>query len=275
MFLVIGAKGQLGCELRARLQDRADYADLDELDITRESAVAAFLRQRTYDAVINCAAYNAVDKAEDDPAAADAVNHLGPLYLARYARRLIHISSDYVFSGESSRPYLETDATGPLSVYGRTKLAGEQAVLTTAASVVLIRTSWLYSIYGNNFLKTMLRLGAEKDSLRVVFDQVGTPTYAGHLAAGIVDLLPRLADDSHELYHYSNEGVCSWYDFAVAIMALSGRRCRVQPIRSHEYPTRARRPAFSVLDKAKIKGDLAWCIPHWQEGLTTCLQQFS
>ncbi|MGI5922332.1 MAG: dTDP-4-dehydrorhamnose reductase [Lentisphaeria bacterium] len=272
MLLVVGANGQLGTELQAQLGNRAEYVDVAEIDISCEDAVRALFARREYDAVINCAAYTAVDKAEDEPARADAVNHLGPLYLARYGRRVVHISTDYVFSGESSRPYVETDAARPLSVYGRSKLAGENACLDAAASAVVIRSSWLYSPHGGNFFKTMRRLATGDRPLRVVFDQIGTPTYAGHLAAAIITVLPQLRDGCHELYHYSNEGVCSWYDFAVTIMAQCSLPCRVEPIRSWDYPTRAQRPSFSVLDKTKFKKAFAVTIPHWQEGLRECIQ---
>lgn len=273
MLLVVGANGQLGTELRTQLQDRAEYVDVDDVDISCEDAVATLFARRDYEAVINCAAYTAVDRAEDDPVRADAVNHLGPLFLARYGRRIVHISTDYVFNGESPRPYVETDAARPLSVYGRSKLAGENACLAAAASAVVIRSSWLYSPYGQNFYKTMRRLAAGGGPLRVVFDQVGTPTYAGHLASAIIAVLPQLRDGRREIYHYSDEGVCSWYDFAVAIMAQCSLRCRIEPIRSCDYPTRAQRPSFSVLDKAKFKKAFAVAIPHWQEGLQECSRQ--
>jgi len=273
MLLVVGANGQLGTELRTKLQDRAEYVDMDDVDISCEAAVAALFARRDYEVVINCAAYTAVDRAEDDPARADAVNHLGPLYLARYGRRIVHISTDYVFCGESPRPYAETDAARPLSVYGRTKLAGEQACLAAAASAVVIRSSWLYSPHGQNFYRTMRRLAAHGAPLRVVFDQVGTPTYAGHLAAAIIAVLPQMQDSRREIYHYSNEGVCSWYDFAVAIMTQCALPCQVIPIRSPDYPTRAQRPSFSVLDKTKFKKAFAVTIPHWQEGLRECIRQ--
>ena len=271
MLLVTGANGQLGQELRLLLGNRAVYAGHAELDIADEAAVKGFFEAQSFDLVINCAAYTAVDKAEDDAEAADRANRLGPALLARYGRRMVHVSTDYVFDGTSCRPYRENDAPNPVSVYGRTKLAGEEAVLNEAETAVIIRTAWVYSSFGKNFVKTMRRLGAERDSLGVVFDQVGTPTYAADLASAIVAMLPQIAPGMKDVYHYSNEGVTSWYDFAVAIMEESGLSCAVRPIESADYPTRAARPAFSVLNKAKIKKDFGLSIPHWRDGLKRCL----
>lgn len=271
MLLVTGANGQLGQELRLLLGNRAVYAGRAELDIADEAAVKAFFEAQSFDFVINCAAYTAVDKAEDDAEAADRANRLGPALLARYGRRMVHVSTDYVFDGTSCRPYRENDEPNPVSVYGRTKLAGEAAVLNEAETAVIIRTAWVYSSFGKNFVKTMRRLGAERDSLGVVFDQVGTPTYAADLASAIVAMLPQIAPGMKDVYHYSNEGVTSWYDFAVAIMEESGLSCAVRPIESADYPTRAARPAFSVLNKAKIKKDFGLSIPHWRDGLKRCL----
>ena len=272
MFLVTGAGGQLGSELRLLLGEEAVYVGHGELDITDEEAVKAFFAGNSFDFVINCAAYTAVDKAEDDTEAAEKVNSLGPLYLARYGRRIVQISTDYVFDGTSCRPYTEKDAPNPVSVYGRTKLAGENAVLAGAECAVVIRTSWLYSSFGANFVKTMRRLGAERESLGVVFDQAGTPTYAADLAAAIVAILPQMTPGMKEIYHYSNEGVTSWYDFAVAIMEESHLACAVRPIESSAYPTRAVRPAYSVLNKAKIRQDFGLTIPHWRDGLKRCVR---
>ena len=271
MLLVTGADGQLGRELRLLLGDRAMYAGRPQLDITDEAKVAAFFAEQAFDFVINCAAYTAVDKAEDDAEAADRVNRLGAELLARYGRRIIQISTDYVFDGETSRPYKEEDETRPMSVYGRTKRAGEEAVLAQAETAVIVRTSWLYSSFGGNFVTTMQRLGRERESLGVVFDQVGTPTYAADLAAAVTAMLPEITPGMKEIFHYSNEGVASWYDFACAIMQESRLSCAVHPIESAEYPTRAARPAFSVLNKAKIKEDFSLSIPHWWDGLKRCL----
>ena len=272
MLLVTGANGQLGNELRLLLGDKAMYVGHEELDITDEKVVKEFFATRNFDFVVNCAAYTTVDKAEDDAEAAEKVNTLGPMLLARYGRRIVHISTDYVFDGTSCRPYTEKDSPNPVSVYGRTKLAGENAVLAEAESAVVIRTAWLYSSFGANFVKTMRRLGAERESLGVVFDQAGTPTYAADLAAAIVAMLPQIRPGMKEVYHFSNEGVTSWYDFAVAIMEESHLACAVRPIESAEYPTRAARPAYSVLNKAKIKKDFGLSIPHWRDGLKRCVE---
>lgn len=272
MLLVTGADGQLGRELRLLLGDRAVYAGRSQLDITDEAKVSAFFAEREFDFIINCAAYTAVDRAEDDAEAADRVNRLGAELLARYGRRIIQISTDYVFDGESPRPYKEEDETRPMSVYGRTKRAGEEAVLAHAETAVIVRTSWLYSSFGGNFVKTMQRLGRERGSLGVVFDQVGTPTYAADLAAAVTAMLPEITPGMKEIFHYSNEGVASWYDFACAIMQESGLSCAVRPIESAEYPTRAARPAFSVLNKAKIKKRFGLAVPHWTDGLKRCVK---
>ena len=275
MFLVTGSNGQLGNALRRLLGSRAVYVDRDELDITDAAAVNAFTGNGKFEAIINCAAYTAVDKAESEEALAAKINVDGPANLAATGIPLIHISTDYVFDGTSCRPYTEADRANPQSAYGRTKLAGERAVLEKASAAVIIRTAWLYSEDGNNFVKTMRRLGAEKPELRVVFDQIGTPTYAADLAAAIVEVLPRLYPGVKEVYHFSNEGVCSWYDFACEIMELSGLRCKVVPIESKDYPSPAARPLYSVLNKAKIKRDFGLTINHWKESLHKCLQNLS
>ena len=275
MLLVTGANGQLGNELRLLLGDSAVYVDRDELDITDEDAVRAFFAEQGFEYVINCAAYTAVDKAEDDFEAADRINRLGPALLAKYGRRIIQVSTDYVFDGTAHLPYKEDDVANPTSVYGSTKLAGEEAVLAEAETAVVIRTAWLYSSFGANFVKTMRRLGAERDSLGVIFDQVGTPTYAADLAAAIVAILPQIKAGTKEVYHYSNEGVASWYDFACAIMAESGLPCAVRPLETSEYPTRAVRPAYSVLNKSKIRRDFGLTIPHWMDGLKRCIAKLN
>lgn len=275
MFLVTGANGQLGSELRLLLQDRAMFVDKDQLDITDPAAVKDFCNGKNFSAIINCAAYTAVDKAESDEALAAAINTDGSRNLAQTGIPLVHVSTDYVFDGTSCRPYIETDAVNPVSVYGKTKLAGEQEVIKHAATAVIIRTAWLYSSFGNNFVKTMRRLGAEKTELKVVFDQIGSPTYAADLAAAIVAVLPQLKSGMREIYHFSNEGVCSWYDFAREIMELSGLGCNVLPIESKDYPTPAARPHYSVLNKSKIKHDFNLQINHWKESLKSCLQKLS
>lgn len=258
-------------ELRVLLKDSAIYVDRNELDISSETDVRRFLQQNSFDCIINCAAYTAVDKAEDEPVLADAVNHLGAKWLAKYGRTIIHISTDYVFDGAHSKPYLEDDPTYPVSVYGQSKLRGEQAVLNNAETAVIIRTAWLYSAHGSNFLKTMLRLGRERDHLNVVSDQVGTPTFAGDLAKAIVRILPKVKAGKKNIYHFTNEGVCSWYDFAHAIMKIAGLSCKVHPIESKNYPTKATRPFYSVLNKEKIKSDFKLEIPHWRDALIEVL----
>lgn len=273
MFLVTGANGQLGNELKLRLGECALYVDRDELDITDAEAVQAFVKGNKFDAIVNCAAYTAVDKAEDDAEIAEKINVQGPENLAKTGIPLIHVSTDYVFDGTACVPYTEEVPANPNSVYGRTKLAGEQAVARYASSAVIIRTAWLYSCFGNNFVKTMRRLGAERESLNVVFDQVGTPTYAGDLATAIVDILEQMPKQGCEIYHFSNEGVCSWYDFALEIMKLSGLKCKVLPIESKDYPTPAKRPSYSVLNKEKIKKHFGIANRHWSEALAECIEK--
>ncbi len=275
MFLVVGANGQLGSELKLQLQDRAVYVDRTELDITDKAAVEAFVAQHQFEAIINCAAYTAVDKAESDEKVAELINVEGPRNLAATGLPLVHISTDYVFDGTACRPYSEDDKPNPQTAYGRTKLAGEKAVLETAQTAVIIRTAWLYSTFGNNFVKTMRKLGAERDSLNVVFDQVGTPTYAKDLAAAILAILPQMKAGTKEIYHFSNEGVCSWYDFALAVMAQSDLNCEVLPIESKDYPTPAKRPHYSVLNKAKIKRDFGIKINNWAVSLAECVEKLN
>lgn len=272
MYLVVGALGQLGNELREILKNKAVYVDRDELDIISESAVEAFFSENKFEAIINCAAYTAVDKAEEDTYLARKINVEGVKNLAKTGVPLVHVSTDYVFNGENFRPYVETDATNPQSVYGETKLEGEIAVVKEASTAVIIRTSWLYSTFGNNFVKTMRRLGSERETLNVIFDQIGTPTYARDLAQAIVDILPQMKKGTKEIYHFSNEGVCSWYDFATEIMELSGLKCEVLPIETKDYPTPAKRPFYSVLNKGKIKKDFGIKINHWKESLKDCIK---
>ena len=271
MFLVVGANGQLGNELRLLLQNKAEYVDREELDITDEAAVSDYVTKDKYEAIINCAAYTAVDKAEDEPELAEKINVYGPKNLAKTGVPLVHVSTDYVFNGQNYVPYKEGDETSPRSVYGVTKLDGEKAVIENASTAVVIRTAWLYSEFGNNFVKTMQRLGAERERLNVVFDQIGSPTYAKDLAQAIVEILPQLKKGTKEIYHFSNEGVCSWYDFAVEIMKKSNLSCKVFPIESSQYPTKAVRPSYSVLNKSKIKTDFGIKIRHWEEALQECI----
>lgn len=274
MFLVTGANGQLGTALQCLLKDQAVYIDRKDLDLADEAAVKAYFAAHKFDFVINCAAYTAVDRAEGDAENAHKVNALAPLYLAKYGRNVVHISTDYVFDGTGCKPYNEDDAANPQSVYGKTKREGELNVLNNADTAVVIRTAWLYSPHGGNFVKTMRKLGAERESLNVVFDQVGTPTNAYDLAEAIVAALPQIRPGEKEIFHFTDEGVCSWYDFAREIMEQSKLSCRIRPIESKDYPTPAPRPHYSVLNKAKIKQRFNIEIPHWKEGLVKCLKQF-
>lgn len=271
-WLVTGANGQLGSELKLLLGDRAVYIDRAELDISDGQAVKTFLENRNFDGIINCAAYTAVDRAENEQEEADKANHLGAKWLARYGKCIIHISTDYVFDGTGHIPYQEDEQTNPISVYGKTKLAGETAVFEQAKTAVIIRTAWVYSPYGNNFVKTMLRLGKERESLNVVCDQIGSPTSAGDLARAIVAILPKIQPGTKAIYHFTNEGICSWYDFAVAIMELAGLPCKVHPIESRDYSTKAKRPFYSVLNKKKIRDDYGLTIRHWREALENILE---
>ena len=273
MYLVVGANGQLGNCIRLFLKDTAIYTDKEELDITDENAVKEFVKNNNFKCIINCSAYTAVDKAENDIELATKINVDGVRNLAKTNIPLIHISTDYVFNGKNNVPYVETDTTDPMSVYGKTKLEGEKEVLKYSKSAIIIRTAWLYSQFGNNFLKTMLRLGKERESLNVVFDQIGTPTYAMDLAGVIFKILQSgKYENMKEIYHFSNEGVCSWYDFAVEIMKEVNLNCKVKPIESKDYPTLAVRPSFSVLNKSKIKKDFGVEIEHWRMAMVECLR---
>lgn len=272
-ILVTGANGQLGTELK-KILPNAVFSDVDTLDITDLVAVKNFVINNHIEIIINCAAYTAVDKAEDDFELAKKINEEGPRNLALAGTKILHISTDYVFDGQNHRPYLPENEPRPISVYGRTKRAGELAVLDNAKIALVIRTAWLYSAHGNNFVKTVRRLGVEKESLNVVVDQIGTPTFAGDLAQAIVSILPQMNESNKGIYHYTNEGVCSWFDFATEIVKLSGLNCKVNPIPSSAYPTKAVRPFYSVLSKEKIKTVFNIEIPHWKEGLVKCLKEF-
>ena len=272
MLLITGANGQLGTEL-SKLLPNAIYTDIDELDITDELAVRRFVVLNKIKTIVNCAAYTAVDRAEDDIEKATKINVDGPRNLAHSGAKIIHISTDYVFDGMNYRPYRPNDITNPISVYGKTKLAGERAVFENAYVATVIRTAWLYSPYGNNFVKTMRKLGSEKKSINVVTDQIGSPTYAGDLAAAIVRILPQMSEKNSGIYHFTNSGVCSWYDFATEIMKMSGLNCIVNPINSDQYPTRAKRPYYSVLDKSKIKKVFGIEPDHWKVGLAKCIKE--
>ena len=281
-ILVTGANGQLGREMQrlgAVSPNNYLFTDVAELDITDPEAVRRCVTGNRIEAIVNCAAYTNVERAEEDEATADRLNRAAVGNLARAAAEadalLVHVSTDYVFDGCASLPYTEEDPTAPRSAYGRTKLAGEEAVRASGCRHLILRTAWLYSEYGNNFLKTMLRLTAERETLNVVFDQVGTPTYAGDLALAIFSILEGGLDRGHEgTYHFSDEGVCSWYDFAVEIARAAGHnRCRISPCRTADYPTKAVRPAFSVLDKGKLKRTFGIEIPHWRESMFYCLKR--
>lgn len=281
-ILVTGADGQLGRELRrvsAGSADRYIFTDAAELDITDAEAVDRTVREERADVIVNCAAYTNVDRAEEDEATADLLNHRAVAYLsaaaARYDALLVHVSTDYVFGGEGNLPRREEDPVNPLGVYGRTKLAGERAVADSGCRYLIFRTAWLYSPHGNNFVKTMLRLSAERDRLNVVFDQVGTPTYAGDLARAIFEIVEERKYEGREgVYHFSDEGVCSWYDFAAEIAGYAGHTaCEIRPCHSDEFPSKVRRPAYSVLDKTKIRETFGLRIPHWRESLGRCLER--
>ena len=287
--LVTGALGQLGTELtmmHGTLEGcRFFFTDTDMLDITDAEAVNSFVAHNHIDIIVNCAAYTNVDKAEDDFERADLINNRGVANLACAAVQggasLIHISTDYVFGGEGNIPYTEQMPVAPLGVYGVTKLSGENAIKSVMGEdgdFVILRTAWLYSPYGNNFMKTMLRLTAERENINVVFDQVGTPTYAADLAQVILEIVRRkaagLGTELQGTYHFSNEGVCSWYDFALEIAKLSGHKnCRISPCHSDEFPSKVKRPSYSVLDKTKIKKALGIDIPHWKESLAKCIER--
>ena len=277
-ILITGCNGQLGNEMQLLEQQHTEHTyyntDVQELDITDSEAVERFVNENQINGIVNCAAYTAVDKAEENAALCDLLNHVAPGYLAAAVEKrggwMIQISTDYVFDGTNHTPYIETDAVCPDSVYGRTKLAGEKAVMEACRRTMIIRTAWLYSTFGNNFVKTMLRLGKEKPELGVIFDQIGTPTYARDLAVAIFAAICQ--DIKPGIYHFSNEGVTSWYDFTKAIHRLAGiTTCRVRPLHTSEYPTPARRPHYSVLDKTKIKQTYGIEIPYWEESLRECI----
>lgn len=279
-ILVTGANGQLGNEMQVLARENLQYTyfftDVQELDICDEQAVYAYVSEHKINIIVNCAAYTAVDKAEDNVELCDKLNNIAPGYLARAAQAngaaMIQVSTDYVFDGTAHIPYTEEEPTCPASVYGSTKLAGEQNVMDHCEKAMVIRTAWLYSIYGNNFVKTMIRLGQERDSLGVIFDQIGTPTYANDLAQAIFAAINKGV--VRGIYHFSDEGVCSWYDFTVAIHRLAGiASCKVKPLHTADYPAKAPRPHYSVLDKTKIKDTFGIEIPHWEESLKRCINQ--
>jgi dTDP-4-dehydrorhamnose reductase len=290
--LVTGKNGQLGQSLKQLTthypQLTMTFVGREEFDLASTESIEAYFANNEYDVIINCAAYTAVDKAESEPNLANRINHLAVKQLAKIAKQqdatLIHISTDYVFNGQNHKPYIESDPTDPQSVYGSTKLKGEQAIQGINSKGCIIRTSWVYSEFGNNFVKTMLRLGAERDSLSVIFDQVGTPTYAGDLAKAILQIVndeclmlnevtTSIQHQKSNIYHYSNEGVCSWYDLAKTIFEYAKIPCVVLSIETKDYPTHAKRPHYSLMNKAKIKQTFDLAIPYWKDSLQTFIQR--
>ena len=279
-ILVTGCNGQLGNEIQLLEKGNGKHVffntDVNELDITDENAINAFVDANNIEGIINCAAYTAVDKAESNEALCHTLNATAPGYLAAAMGKrggwIVQVSTDYVFDGTKHTPYSETDPTCPDSVYGRTKLEGEQLVRQHCERAMIVRTAWLYSIFGNNFVKTMIRLGKEKTELGVIFDQIGTPTYARDLAVAIMTAVEKGIIPG--IYHFSNEGVTSWYDFTKAIHRIAGiSGCHVRPIHTEEYPTPARRPHYSVLDKTKIKATYNIEVPYWEESLAECISK--
>ena len=279
-ILVIGASGQLGQELQALAPEFPGYrflfATKDELDILHPVETGEYFSSRSIDFCINCAAYTAVDKAETEKENAFFINAYAVACIADICHKnktqLIHISTDYVFDGTANQPYKETDRTAPVSVYGKSKMHGEELALRNDPSAIIIRTSWLYSAFKNNFVKTMLRLMKEKESINVVNDQLGSPTCAADLAAAIIQMIASgKSKEKPGIYHYTNAGITNWYEFALAIKKLTGSNCVVNPITTAEYPTAAKRPAYSVLDTAKIKETFDVVIPNWEESLQNCL----
>ena len=279
-ILVTGCNGQLGNEIQLLEKENPQHCffntDVEELDITDQLAVEQFVAQNKIEGIINCAAYTAVDKAESNKELCTSLNTVAPAYLAAAIDKrngwMIHISTDYVFDGTKHTPYVEDDTPCPNSVYGSTKLAGELGVRKFCKKAMIIRTAWLYSTFGNNFVKTMIRLGKEKEQLGVIFDQIGTPTYARDLAVVIMTAINK--GIKPDVYHFSNEGVISWYDFTKAIHRIAGiDTCHVKPLHTTEYPTPASRPAYSVLDKSKLKNAYGIEIPYWEESLAECIKK--
>ena len=275
-ILVTGGNGQLGSELKELAPNYPEYnflfTNVSDLDITDHSSVEEFIESNNINVIMNCAAYTAVDKAESEPELADAINHLAVANFAQIAKnkniKLIHISTDYVFDGTNFKPYVETDAPNPQSVYGKTKLDGELAMRQiNSANSIIIRTSWVYSKFGNNFVKTILRLSESRNEISVVADQVGSPTSAADLAKTILTILPKIENDTVEVFHYSNAGICSWYDFAKAIFEIKGIPVKVNPIESKQFPTPAKRPFYSVLNKQRIKENYQLVVPSWKDSL--------
>lgn len=279
-ILVTGANGQLGSEMRRVSSTSSNnyiFTDVAELDITDALAVSKAVAGNAVDVIVNCAAYTNVDKAEDDETFADLLNNGAAANLAAAAKEndalLIHVSTDYVFGGDKNVPYNEDCETNPLGVYGRTKLRGEESIRNSGCRYMIFRTAWLYSVYGNNFVKTMRRLTAERDMLNVVFDQVGSPTSARDLAALIYKIIEEDMMVKQGVYHFSNEGVCSWFDFAKEIAELSGNVCDIRPCHSDEFPSKVKRPNFSVLDKTKVRNTFGVKVPYWKDSLREVIRE--
>ena len=285
--LITGSNGQLGSDIKELASDYKNlefiFTDQFELDMCDAEALNKFIIDKHINSVINCAAYTAVDQAEKNFKIAEQLNAKVVLYLVNALEmvdgKLMHISTDYVFDGNNSRPYKESDSVSPINVYGQTKRAGELLVLNSSIDAIVIRTSWLYSAYGNNFVKSILRLGNEKESLKVVNDQKGNPTYAKDLAKICLDILSdenrTNISEKGSLYHYSNEGVTTWYDFAKTILKIGNIDCKVIPIKTKDYPIHAKRPRYSVLSKSKIKSDFKISIPHWKMSLAYCIKKIN
>lgn len=282
-ILVTGSDGQLGSELKFLSKNYPHYkfffVDLSVLDITNHILVKNFIINNEINIIINCAAYTAVDLAENNKDLANSVNFLAVSNFAKISNqhniKLIHISTDYVFDGNSCLPYIETDEVNPQTVYGNTKYLGEKSICEiNPSNTIIIRTSWVYSSYGNNFVKTMLRLGKEKNELDVIYDQIGSPTYARDLARSILNIIPKIKNKNVELFHYSNEGVCSWYDFSKSIFEFANIDIKVNPIESKLFSSVAKRPFFSLLNKGKIKSYYNLSIPHWRESLKNSILEF-
>lgn len=280
-ILITGGNGQLGQEFqylsKINTQHHFIFIDKEELDITSFLKLDEFFNKQKIDVIVNCAAYTAVDKAESEKDLAYSINVLGPQNLAiiakKYNIKLIHFSTDYVFDGRNYLPYKESDLPNPKSIYGQTKFNGENEIIKNSEIYAIIRTSWLYSQYGNNFVKTITKLAMERGELKVIFDQIGTPTYARDLANTVLYILPILNKENSGIYNYSNEGVTSWYDFAKNICKLQNINCRISPIETKDYPTPAQRPNYSVFNKEKIKKIFNIEIPQWQDSLEKCIHE--
>lgn len=281
-ILVTGANGQLGNEIRKVENDNKQlnffFTDVAELDITKIDDISKYVSENKIDIIINCAAYTNVDKAEDDQELCNLINNVAVENLAKIANQqnvfFFHVSTDYVFDGSRNTPYTEDIETKPLGVYGKTKLEGEQSIQNSGCNYIIIRTSWLYSEFGNNFVKTMIKLTSDRNELNVVFDQAGTPTYAADLANFIVSVITKEQyKGQKELYHFSNEGVCSWFDFAKEISRQAKTSCNIKPCHSSEFPSKVTRPSYSVLDKTKLKNKFDYVIPYWTNSLEVCIER--